>query len=195
MKSARILSDDFNRVIEATRNFVGVETVLNKSKSFIKLEFSAANNKMTAIAVDGFRMSVESCVISDCEKNFEAYIRPAVKLKRGRFAVIELDEDSKEVNIRCDGFHFGYEQPEKSDFDWVKALPSTPVQYRIGFNGNYLLQALQAAKVSCGGNFRKPVVLEFRSPNEPMLIRTNNGEDIKLVMPIRLQEQKEGSNG
>ena len=96
-------------------------------------------------------------------------------------------EDGKEAVIRCGGFSFGYIQPQDSGFEWEKAIPTSEVKYRIGFNGDYLLSALQAAKVSADGSFRQPVILEFRSNIEPILLRTNK-EDIKMVMPVRIKE-------
>ena len=94
--------------------------------------------------------------------------------------------------IRCNGFVFGYQQPQGEFLDWERALPSSEVKLRIAFNGNYLLTALQAAKESAGASFRKPVYLEFRSNLEPVIIRTNK-EDIKMVLPVRIQEAQ--SNG
>lgn len=185
MKSSKIFTNDFNRLIETTKNFVSVNNS-KKSFNFIKLEFHAKENKVTAIAVDGFRMSVENAIISDCEEDFVCYVKPNIKMPCGCFATITLDEETKEAIIKCNGFSFGYDQPNAEEFDWRKAIPKTEVKYKIGFNGNYLLQALQAAKASCGG-FRKPVILEFRSNLEPILLRTNN-EDIKMVLPVRFKE-------
>lgn len=187
MKKARILTNDYNRMIEATRNFCSKDNI-RKAYNFIRLEFDALENKVTAIAVDGHRMSVENSVISDCDEDFICYIKGNMKLPRERFATILLDEDSKETVIRCEGFAIGYEQPKAEEYlDWQKAIPSSEVKYKIGFNGNYLLQALQAAKASMGGNLRQPVVLEFRSNIEPVILRTNK-EDIKMVLPIRIKE-------
>lgn len=90
--------------------------------------------------------------------------------------------------MRCGGFSFGYQQPAPDEFNWEKVMPQSEVKYRIGFNGNYLLSALQAAKVSLGDSFRNPVVLEFRGPTEPILLRTNNA-DIKMVLPIRIKDE------
>lgn len=185
MKSAKIFTNDFNRLIETTKNFVSVNST-KPSFNFIKLEFYGKENKVTAIAVDGFRMSVENTIISDCEEDFVCYVKPNIKMPSGCFATINLNEETKEAVIKCNGFSFGYDQPIAEEFNWRNAFPKTEVKYKIGFNGNYLLQALQAAKASCGG-FRKPVVLEFRSNLEPILLRTNN-EDIKMVLPVRFKE-------
>lgn len=58
----------------------------------------------------------------------------------------------------------------------------------VACNGNYLLSALQAAKVSAGGTYKNPIILEFTGPTSPCVIRTNK-DDIKMVMPIRLKAE------
>ena len=60
--------------------------------------------------------------------------------------------------------------------------------FRIGFNGNYLLTALQAAKVSTGGTYKNPIILEFNGPTSPCVIRTNTS-DVKMVLPIRIKAE------
>ena len=186
MKSARIYTNDLNRLIAATKSFVS-DSNHRPCSQYIKLEFHAADNQVVAMAVDGYRMSVEHSVISDCDEDFVAFIKSNTKLRNKQYATISLTEDGKEAVIRCGGFSFGYIQPQDSGFEWEKAIPTSEVKYRIGFNGNYLLAALQAAKVSAGESFRQPVILEFRSNVEPILLRTNK-EDIKMVLPVRIKE-------
>ena len=157
MKSAKIYTNDFTRLIAATKSFVG-NSDYRPCDQYIKLEFCAADNQVVAMAVDGYRMSIEHSVISDCDEDFVAFIKSNTKLPQKQYATISLTEDGKEAVIRCCGVSFGYTQPKDRGFEWEKAIPTSEVKYRIGFNGNYLLEALQAAKVSAGENFRH----EFR---------------------------------
>ena len=186
MKSARIYTNDLNRLIAATKSFVS-DSDHRPCYQYIKLEFHAKDNQVVAMAVDGFRMSVEHSVISDCEEDFVAFIKSNTKLPNKQYATISLTEDGKEAVIRCCGLSFGYTQPQDSGFEWENAIPTTDVKYRIGFNGNYPLYALQADKVSAGETFRQPVILEFRGNTEPILLRTNK-EDIKMVLHVRIKE-------
>ena len=181
--SAKIYTNDFNRIISATKAFVA-KNGTQKAYQYIKLEFNAENQRVTAIAVDGYRMSVEHSVVSDCENDFIVYIKPTVALPKSKYATFSLD--GNEAVVRCDDFMSGYEQPQAVDFDWQKAIPQDEPSFKIGFNGNYLLTALQAAKSSAGNSFRSPVVLEFRSPLDPVILKTN-GDDIKMVLPIRIK--------
>lgn len=190
MKTARIYTNDLNRIIAATKAFAG-GSCSRVAHQYIRLEFDAEHQQVTAMAVDGYKMSVEHAVISDCAESFRVYVKGNIKLPVKQYASFSLEND--EVVIRCGEFIVGYHQPAPDEFEWETAIPQSKPVYRIGFNGNYLLSALQAAKISAGSSFKNPVVLEFRSPLEPVLIRTNK-DDIKIVMPIRLKEESEGAD-
>ena len=191
MKSSTIYSNDFNRLLDATKAFVKKNENVRKHFCFIKLEFSSEKQEVTAIAVDGYRMSVEHAVISNCDEDFVAYIKPTIRLPQREYATISLMDDGKIAQVECNGFLFGYEQPNQNDFDWRSALPQGAPIYEIAFNGNLLLSAIQAAKVSAGNSFKTPLVLQFFSPMSPVLIRTNT-HDIKMVLPVRYRRKEEG---
>lgn len=182
---ATILGNDFNRIMDATKQFCGTST-RHKEQEYIRLDFDAEIQRVTAHACDGYRLSVEHSVIGSCDENFTVYIRGGFRLPKKQYATIEKIEN--EVQIRCAGALFGFEQPDVSRrFEWQKAIPKDEPTFRIGFNGNYLLNALQAAKVSAGQTFKNPIVLEFWTPTTPVIIRTNT-DDIKMVLPIRIKE-------
>lgn len=182
---ATILGNDFNRIMDATKQFCGTST-RHKEQEYIRLDFDAEIQRVTAHACDGYRLSVEHSVIGSCDENFTVYIRGGFRLPKKQYTTIEKVEN--EVQIRCAGALFGFEQPDVSQrFEWQKAIPKDEPTFRIGFNGNYLLNALQAAKVSAGQTFKNPIVLEFWTPTTPVIIRTNT-DDIKMVLPIRIKE-------
>lgn len=191
MYLAKMLSEDFNKLMDATKKFVAGPNNSRIMYTYVQLSFSAQDSTVTAVAVDGYRMSVEHTACC-CEEDFTVYVRPNVKLPRGNDAVIELHKDERnsrnECLIRCGDFIFGYPQPDGDFLNWKYALPKSKPVYRIGFDGDFLISALQAAKVSIGNRFKNPVVLEFRAPNEPILLRTNKG-DIKMVLPVRINEE------
>ena len=182
---ATILGNDFNRIMDATKQFCDTST-RHKEQEYIRLDFDAEIQRVTAHACDGYRLSVEHSVIGSCDENFTVYIRGGFRLPKKQYATIEKVEN--EVQIRCAGALFGFEQPDVSQrFEWQKVIPKDEPTFRIGFNGNYLLNALQAAKVSAGQTFKNPIVLEFWTPTTPVIIRTNT-DDIKMVLPIRIKE-------
>lgn len=184
MKKARMSTGALNRLIEATKAFCAKNST-KRIHEYIKLEFHANTDEVIAVALDGFRLSVEHAV-AQSEEDFCVYIKGNVKLPKDRTVDIELVED--EAIFRCEGFVFGYQQPKSGEFlDWQKVLPTSDVQYKIGFNGDYMLSALQAAKASVGGTYKGPVILEFRSSVEPIILRTNK-DDVKMVLPVRIKE-------
>lgn len=102
MKSARIYTNDLNRLIAATKSFVS-DSDHRPCNQYIKLEFHAADNQVVAMAVDGYRMSVEHSVISDCDEDFVAFIKSNTKLRNKQYATISLTEDGKAGGAAGDG--------------------------------------------------------------------------------------------
>lgn len=139
---------------------------------------------------------MEHATCFEIEEDFDCYIKPSVRLPRGQDMRLELKERSKTesaVEIECLGCIFGFVQPVGEFLDWEKVLPGAPT-FRIGVNAEYLLSALQAAKASVGGTFKQPAILEFRGPIAPITIKTNR-EDVKMVLPVRIKEADNGSDG
>lgn len=183
---ATIYTNDFNRIIAATKDFVSQSHEARKTLRYIRLEFNAADSIVTAIATDGYRMSVEHAIISECDEDFVVYVHSSIKLPSKMYA--DIEDVNGETIIKCGGFIFGCQQPEGDFLNWQESIPGPPA-FKIGFNGNYLLSALQAAKVSSGGSLRNLVILEFRGETGPVTMRTNE-DDIKMVLPIRLKKDK-----
>ena len=182
MKKASMSTGALNRIIAATKSFCS-KTNTRPQYKYIRLEFHAEADEVVAIAVDGFRMSVEHAV-AHSEEDFIVYVQGNVRLPSNSTVEIELVDD--EAIFRCDGYIFGYTQPSGEFLDWANALPKGKASFKIGFNGDYLLSALQAAKASVGGSYKSPVILEFRTPRDPVILRTNKN-DVKMVLPVRIK--------
>lgn len=182
MKKAKMTTGVFNRLIEATKAFAS-KTGTRPIHNYIKLEFHAETDEVVAVAVDGYRLSVEHG-LAHAEEDFSVFVKSNVKLPQKTEVDIELVDN--EALLRCNGFVFGYQQPNGEFLNWQNAIPTTETNFKIGFNGDYLLSALQAAKASVGGTFKNVVILEFRSPLDPVILRTNK-DDIKMVLPVRIK--------
>ena len=129
---ARILGNDFNRIMDATKQFCDTST-RHKEQEYIRLDFDAEIQRVTAHACDGYRLSVEHSVIGSCDENFTVYIRGGFRLPKKQYATIEKVEN--EVQIRCAGALFGFEQPDVSQrFEWQKVIPKDEPTFRIAFN-------------------------------------------------------------
>ena len=195
MRLAIMDTDAFNTIIAAVNGAVSASVHRPMYKN-IRLEFRKKNKEVTAIATDGFRLFVEHATCYEVEEDFDCYIKPSVHLPRGNSMRLELKERDKMesvVEIECLGCIFGFVQPVGEFLDWEKVLPNEPT-FRIGVNAEYLLSALQAAKASVGGTFKQPAIQEFRGPIAPITIKTNR-EDVKMVLPVRIKEADNGSDG
>ncbi len=185
--------------MEAQIEFKALKVLINATKGFvsssdrrpiyqyIKIDIDAASGIATASAVDGYRLSVERTACM-ADESFTVYVKPQLPTGRAAsMAVIRLN--GKYAYIEVGDGAVGYRQPEGEPFDYeefISDIESKQAQFRIGFNGAYLLSALTAAKASVGGTFREPVVLEFRGPLSPVLLRTGEA-NVKAVLPIRLK--------
>lgn len=183
MPSAGMKTNDLNRIISAVKNFAAKDEQRNIYQ-YIRIEFSAADSRATAIAVDGCRLSVEHAMCFDCEEDFAIYIRGNIRLPAKKVATFELKDG--ECIIRCEDYIFGYRQPEGEFLDWEKVIPKNDPIFKIGFNGDFLLTALQSAKKSVGDVFKGPVILEFHGEMAPIVLRTNV-DDVKFVLPVRVK--------
>ena len=186
---ATINAKTLRRIVMATKGFTCNAGSVRPVMEYIKLEFRKDGNAVTASATDGFRLSTEHAICGEIDEDFDAYIKPILPpIVSNSWAVISVCGDKCYIEIA--GMISGFNQPKiGTNFDYQKTidhLAEKPPVLRIGFNGEYLLSALQAAKASAGSSFKLPVVLEFRSPMEPMFITTNTGKDVKMVLPIRL---------
>ena len=61
MKKARMTTDVFNKLIDATKGFVQ-KSGSKPIHQYIRLEFHSADDEVIAVAVDGYKMSVEHAV-------------------------------------------------------------------------------------------------------------------------------------
>jgi DNA polymerase III sliding clamp (beta) subunit (PCNA family) len=186
---ALIKASDLKKLILSTYKFSSTDNC-KPVHCYIRLEFKKEFNLVTAIAVDGYKMPVEHSICSQVDEDFTAYIKSDIpKFKKDSYAIIEVKEHVCFISIN--GNISGYQQPDGEFLDWNKVLndvvDKNPI-YRIGFDGNALLAALQSAKSSVGNSFRQPVILEFRSPVEPILLRTNR-DDYKMVLPVHLKPE------
>ena len=178
-------------LIEATKKFLAISD-RRVCQQYIRLEFDCDHDTVTAIGTDGYKLSVEHSIAEYIDESFVAYIKPSIpKCRKEDTAIIELAD--KRCTIQIGDTIMGYIQPVDDYLDYKNPLEETeknPVQYRIGFNPDLLIDALQSAKASNGGTIQRHVVLEFRSPLHPIIFKTGeHRENIKLICPIRIKEE------
>lgn len=192
---AVIEANELKRIVDNTKRFVGVN---DKRMEYIRLEIDAEKKMIRAIALDGYKLSVEYAKIQDADESFLCYIKPVIpKITRSNeHAVIELSGDR--VLIQADESIMGYVQPSFGYYDvdkLIKEETEKKIIRTIGVNAKYLKDALVSAKDSMRS--RDIIKIDVRNPNEPLMIRSMGydglPENIKIILPVLIN--KEIDNG
>ncbi|QBE94522.1 hypothetical protein [Blautia producta] len=192
---AVIEANELKRIVDNTKRFVGVN---DKRMEYIRLEIDAEKKMIRAIALDGYKLSVEYAKIQDADESFLCYIKPVIpKITRStEHAVIELSGDR--VLIQADESIMGYVQPSFDYYDvdkLIKEETEKKIIRTIGVNAKYLKDALVSAKDSMRS--RDIIKIDVRNPNEPLMIRSMGydglPENIKIILPVLIN--KEIDNG
>lgn len=192
---AVIEANELKRIVDNTKRFVGVN---DKRMEYIRLEIDAEKKMIRAIALDGYKLSVEYAKIQDADESFLCYIKPVIpKITRStEHAVIELSGDR--VLIQADESIMGYVQPSFGYYDvdkLIKEETEKKIIRTIGVNAKYLKDALVSAKDSMRS--RDIIKIDVRNPNGPLMIRSMGydglPENIKIILPVLIN--KEIDNG
>lgn len=188
-------ANELKRIVDNTKRFVGVN---DKRMEYIRLEIDAEKKMIRAVALDGYKLSVEYAKIQDTDESFICYIKPVIpKITRStEHAVIELSGDR--VLIQADESIMGYVQPSFDYYDvdkLIKEEMEKEIIRTIGVNAKYLKDALVSAKDSMRS--RDIIKIDVRNPNEPLMMRSMGydglPENIKIILPVLIN--KEIDNG
>lgn len=192
---AIIEANELKRIVDNTKRFVGVN---DKRMEYIRLEIDAEKKMIRAVALDGYKLSVEYAKIQDTDESFICYIKPVIpKITRStEHAVIELSGDR--VLIQADESIMGYVQPSFDYYDvdkLIKEEMEKEIIRTIGVNAKYIKDALVSAKDSMRS--RDIIKIDVRNPNEPLMMRSMGydglPENIKIILPVLIN--KEIDNG
>lgn len=194
MKKVILEGRDFNRLIAATKGFVGKDD-RRPIYRYIKLDVEKSMTRgglVTAAACDGYRLSVERArAVQPVDESFSCYIPVCRNMPANSFVSIELVKVGREndVLIRCEDMIFGCRQPKcKEEFVNYEKFFDAKVAFRVAFRPEYLKKALAAAEASTG-NVMAPLVFEFNSPRDPCYIKTGSRrENLKMVLPMRIED-------
>lgn len=195
---AIISAREFNRLVDATKKFIGKDSQNRPNYTYIRMEFTKGENegenKVLAVAVDGYRLSVESGTVFDLDESFTVYIKPNFRFPCTRwpkesYCEITLNSGDQECIIRGGGFVYGYQQPTEPEnfLNWKTVVPDRECVFRYGINPDYLIAAVQAAAVR--RVYNEPIILEFYGENLPVVMRLGESSSFKLVLPVRLKDK------
>ena len=192
MQGARMNSSDLNRLIRATEAFVNPFDYKHTVAQYIRLDFSAENDLVTAYSIDGYCMAVEHCKCWDIYDDFTAYIKPPLSIPERETVSIFANSRENKLIITGDGYEYQLEQPKHpltKNFFHEDLIPEKKkIVFRIAFDADKLAKALDAARISAEERYNPPVILEFYGAEEAAILRTNS-DDLKLIMPIKLNPE------
>ncbi len=168
---------ELRRLINSTKGSMGKED--NRLMlTFIRLDFDKSTRTVTATALDGFKLAIEKTSLTYVDETFHAYIKPYLPVGIDSTATIEVKDGHCFISDgeRC----VGYKQPEGKWLDvddLLKKYDNTPVQCDICIDAEYLNEALKSIK------YDKPIRLEYRGEEQPIIIKKENS--VRIVMVCR----------
>lgn len=180
---AQIITKELKRLIKATAKFISKDD-RRPMLQYIRLDFNKESCSVKAIALDGYRMAIETAVCAYVECDFSAYIKPYLPAgATSEYSIIEVDGERCLIDIG--GSIVGYKQP-KGTFPYdtdeiVKTLESIPVTHEVAVSETFLLDALKSFQPDEFG--KDPIIIQLRDRIGAITLRTKNG--VRYVLPIR----------
>lgn len=171
---------ELKRLIRATKDFVQICDTNCEAHSYIRLELSAEDRKITAVAIDGTRVSIETTQAVDIDADFICYIKGNIP-NGNKFDIAEIRLEGDYCYVTVNGVTVGYEQPDSDFFDYktyVERLSRSKPAAAIILSRKLLRDAMQSISPSAK---RDVVTVEVRGDLEPMVIRTANGA--RYILP------------
>jgi hypothetical protein len=179
---AILKTEDLKRIIKATSKFISKDD--NKHMlQWIRLEFDKQKMTVTAIALDGYRLSVETVKCFELDDDFIAYVKPYLPVgAKNKFSRIKLSD--KICLIDIGGRFTGYKQPDGDFFDsdnFLKETDQLPIIGEIALSRDFLVDALKSLQQD---DFNKlPVIIQMRGGAMPVSVKM--GKSTRYILPIR----------
>ena len=181
---AILKTSDLKRLIKATAKFISKDG--NKRMlQWIQFTFDKEKGTVKAVALDGYKLSIESAKCFDIDENFTAYIKPYLPVgARAEVSTISLVD--KNCLIDIDGRIAGFKQPEGDFFNYEKFIAETdqlPIVKEVFFSKSLIKDALESVEESIDFGWDLKICMQLRSGFEPVSIKTNSG--VRYVLPCR----------
>lgn len=178
---AVIRTSDLKRLVRATKHFISKDynrPLLN----FIRLDFDFEDKTVNAVALDGFKLSIEASDLKAIDESFSAYIRPylPVGIKND---VVTIEIIGNKCYIDSGDSSVGYEQPNGKKFNAksvLEDLHTKPITCEMFVKGDHLVDALKSIQPDAG---LSSVRIEYRADNEAILLKTD--KSTRLVKTVR----------
>lgn len=170
------------RLVDATKKFTRPG---DTKMQYIRIMASKEDKTITAIALDGYRVSIEKAGYIDCDESFECFIKPAyLPFKADEYATIEKIDDKAYITIGDN--IIGYRQPEWEWYDTDKIIgqiKDTEVIQTIHVDAKLFKEALESVK-AIG---RPYVSIDIPKGQTNFIVIRHKGSK-KAILPIRTKE-------
>jgi len=183
MKMKAILkTEDLKRLIKATAKFIS-KNDNRQMLQWIQLKFDKEKLTVTAAALDGYKLSIETVLAFDLDESFTAYIRPYLPVgAKAMYSKIELTD--KICLIDIGGRFTGYKQPEGDFYNTEKFLVETeqlPITSEVALTRDFLIDALKSLQQD---EFKRlPVIIQIRDNLRPVSVKM--GKSTRYILPVR----------
>jgi DNA polymerase III sliding clamp (beta) subunit (PCNA family) len=179
---AILKTEDLKRLIKGTVKFVSKEE-RKYILQYVQLKFSKDEMTVTAIALNGYMLSVETVKCYNLDESFTAYIRPHLPVgAKCEYSTIEMSGENCLIDI--DGRIVGYKQPDGEFFNSDKFLYETehlPVIAEIALTKDFLIDAIKSLQQD---ELKKsPVVIQIRNGLQPVSVQM--GKSTRHILPVR----------
>ena len=179
---AILKTEDLKRLIKATAKFISKDDN-RQILQWIQLKFDKEKLMVTAAALDGYKLSIETVLAFDIDESFTAYIRPYLPVgAKDIYSKIELADDRCLIDIG--GRFTGYKQPKGDFFNIEKFLAETeqiPITSEVSLTRDFLIDALKSLQKDeyC----RLPVIIQLRDNLKPVSVKL--GKSTRYILPVR----------
>jgi DNA polymerase III sliding clamp (beta) subunit (PCNA family) len=170
------------KLIQSTGKFISKDE--NRPQlHYIRLEFNKESNTVKAVALDGYKVSIQTEKCISVNEDFVAYIKPYLPpYASNQYAEIELKNEHCFITI-SDRL-IGYKQDISNviyNSIMQKLNELTEVTHELYVNADYLADALKSISKDKSG--RRIVKMQLRGGIGPVSLETENG--IRYVLPCR----------
>jgi DNA polymerase III sliding clamp (beta) subunit (PCNA family) len=179
---AILKTEDLKRLIKATAKFISKDDN-RQILQWIQLKFDKEKLTVTAAALDGYKLSVETVLAFDIDESFTAYIRPYLPVgAKDIYSKIELADDRCLIDIG--GRFTGYKQPKDDFYNVEKFLQETEqllVVKEVALTRDFLVDALKSLQQD---EFKRlPVIIQLRDNLKPVSVKM--GKSTRYILPVR----------
>lgn len=186
---ARIDAQEFKRIINNTKKFIGSRELM----SWIYLEIDAEEKLIKATALDGHRISIEYAKLNSADESCTCYIRPVIPGISRYDEYADLELEGNRLFVQVGESIIGYVQPEGQYYkvnDIIEQYYNKEKTITIGVNAKYLKEAMDS--IGSSGLERKIAKIDLYNPGSPIIIRSGRREErenLKVILPVNIRHE------